>query len=131
MKVNVKTIPALLVAGGLFWIGGNAQAEAEDRGSGLEVTRAVSPKIPGDLQQMAHEERVILEFTVTEAGTVSDARVLVTRHPELNPYVLAALSEWTFNPKRVEGQAVEARVRLPLELIRRDGSGQAVIVAKR
>lgn len=80
----------------------------------------VNPQYPERAKQRGLEGWVEIEFTITAAGTVKSPRV-TNYHPStvFNRAALRAIRKWKYNPKVVEGVAVErpgVRVRLTFEL---------------
>jgi protein TonB len=80
----------------------------------------VNPQYPERAKQRGLEGWVEIEFTITAAGTVKNPRV-TNYHPStvFNRAALRAIRKWKYNPKVVEGVAVErpgVRVRLTFEL---------------
>jgi protein TonB len=65
---------------------------------------------------------VLVEFTITAAGTVRDARVIdASPKGYFEDAALKAIGRWRYNPKVQEGVAVErigVRVRLSFNLER-------------
>jgi len=80
----------------------------------------VNPQYPERAKQRGLEGWVEIEFTITAAGTVKNPRV-INYHPStvFNRAALRAIRKWKYNPKVVEGTAVErpgVKVRLSFEL---------------
>lgn len=76
----------------------------------------INPDYPPRAQARGIEGWVLIEFTITAAGTVRDARV-VNASPKgyFEEAALKAIGRWRYNPKVQEGVAVErvgVRVRL-------------------
>ncbi len=70
----------------------------------------VPPRYPMRAANRRIEGWVKVEFTITELGTVTDAKV-VEAYPNsvFNRSALRAIAKWKFKPKLVAGQAVEQR----------------------
>ena len=80
----------------------------------------VNPQYPMRAAERGIEGWVELEFTITAAGTVKDPVVLAS-HPGriFDREALRAIRRWKYNPKFVNGEAVErpgVQVRLRFEL---------------
>jgi protein TonB len=76
----------------------------------------IEPEYPMQARQRGIEGWVVLEFTISRAGTVKDPAV-VAAHPGtvFNRSALQAVRKWKYNPKIQNGQAVErpgVKVRL-------------------
>jgi protein TonB len=82
----------------------------------------INPDYPPRAQSRGIEGWVLIEFTITAAGTVRDARV-VDASPKgyFEDAALKAIARWRYNPKVQEGVAVErvgVRVRLSFNMER-------------
>ncbi len=82
----------------------------------------INPDYPPRAQSRGIEGWVLIEFTITAAGTVRDARV-VQASPKgyFEDAALKAIARWRYNPKVQEGVAVErvgVRVRLSFNMER-------------
>ncbi len=80
----------------------------------------VLPQYPPRAASRGIEGWVIVEFTISAAGTVKDP-VVVDSHPSaiFNRAMLRAIRKWKYKPKIVDGVAVErigVRVRQNFEL---------------
>lgn len=55
----------------------------------------------------------MLEFTVTEAGAVADAKVLeLSGYDDLDAAAIDCVDTWTYKPARLNGQLVAAPLRV-------------------
>jgi protein TonB len=82
----------------------------------------INPDYPPRAQSRGIEGWVLVEFTITAAGTVRDARV-IDSSPKgyFEDAALKAIARWRYNPKVQEGVAVErvgVRVRLSFNMER-------------
>ena len=70
----------------------------------------INPEYPSRAQQRGIEGWVQVEFTITPAGTVSDQKV-VDADPKglFERAALDAIGRWKYNPKVVDGRAMERR----------------------
>jgi len=80
----------------------------------------VLPQYPPRAQSRGVEGWVIVEFTISAAGTVKDP-VIIEAHPSsiFNRAMLRAIRKWKYKPKIVDGVAVErtgVRVRQNFEM---------------
>ena len=82
----------------------------------------INPDYPPRAQSRGIEGWVLIEFTITAAGTVRDARVIqASPKGYFEDAALKAISRWRYNPKVQEGVAVErvgVRVRLSFNMER-------------
>jgi len=80
----------------------------------------VDPQYPPKAKQRRIEGYVDIEFTIGPAGTVEDPKVIGANPPNLfETAALRAVRRWRYNPKVVDGVAVErhgVRVRIRFEL---------------
>ena len=80
----------------------------------------VDPQYPPQAKQRRVEGWVDIEFTIGTAGTVSDPRVIGASPPGVfERSALRAIRRWRYNPKVVDGTAVErpgVQVRIRFEL---------------
>ena len=79
----------------------------------------VEPQYPERARQRGVEGWVVVEFTISAAGTVKSPRI-IAYHPStvFNRAALQAIRKWKYNPKIEEGVAVErpgVQVRLTFE----------------
>ena len=100
--------PSDALAGGIG-AGGGADRDA------VPLVR-IDPDYPMRARQRGIEGWVVLEFTISKAGTVKDP-VVIASHPGtiFNRSAVQAVRRWKYNPKIQEGAAVErpgVKVRL-------------------
>ena len=80
----------------------------------------VLPQYPPRASSRGIEGWVVVEFTITAAGTVQDPTVIDADPPGIfNRAMLRAIRKWKYKPKIVDGIAVErtgVRVRQNFEL---------------
>jgi TonB family protein len=69
-----------------------------------------NPELPRAAAEAGAFGTVMMEFTVTETGTVTDARVLGPPRPMLDDVALETVSGWRFTPTMVEGRPVRVRL---------------------
>jgi protein TonB len=70
----------------------------------------INPDYPPRAQSRGIQGWVVVQFTITPAGTVKDAKI-VDGEPKgvFDDAAIAAVSRWKYNPKVEEGVAVERR----------------------
>ncbi len=82
----------------------------------------INPDYPPRAQSRGIEGWVMIEFTITAAGTVRDARVIdASPKGYFEEAALKAIARWRYNPKVQEGVAVERvglRIRLSFNMER-------------
>ena len=97
--------------------GGFQMASAD--GDAVPMVR-VPPQYPEKAQQRGIEGRVLIEFTISKAGTVKNPKVIAFEPSKIfNKAALKAVKQWKYNPKIVNGQAVEQagiRISIPFRL---------------
>src|SRR5258706_8272596 len=76
-----------------------------------EVVSKVDAVPPPDAPAPLHEH-VVLEFTITEDGTVHDVVVIEPAGEAWDQAAIAALVQWRFKPALHQGKTVAARTQL-------------------
>lgn len=97
--------------------GGFSMVSAD--GDAVPMVR-VPPQYPERAQQRGIEGRVLIEFTISKSGSVKDAKVVAAEPPNIfNKAAIKAVLQWKYNPKIVNGTAVEqtgVRISIPFRL---------------
>lgn len=97
--------------------GGFSMASAD--GDAVPMVR-VPPQYPERALQRGIEGRVLIEFTISRSGSVKDAKVIAYEPSTIfNKAALKAVKQWKYNPKIVNGKAVEqpgVRIAIPFKL---------------
>ena len=97
--------------------GGFSMASAD--GDAVPMVR-VPPQYPERALQRGIEGRVLIEFTITKSGAVKDAKVIAAEPSKIfNKAAIKAVLQWKYNPKIVNGKAVEqvgVRIAIPFKL---------------
>ena len=102
------SIGAAVEGGGDLDTGGGFTMASAD-GDAVPMVR-VPPQYPERAQQRGIEGRVLVEFTITRVGTVKDAKVIAAEPSSIfNNAALKSVSQWKYNPKIENGEAVEQR----------------------
>jgi periplasmic protein TonB len=103
-------------------VGGLARLTVNVGGSDRDVIPLVriEPDYPPRAASRGIEGYVVVQFTITPAGTIKDPKV-VEAQPEgiFDSAAIKAVSKWKYNPKIEEGVAVERRgvqIRLAFKL---------------
>jgi protein TonB len=105
-----------------FGGGGGGGRGAAAGGADRDVVPLVriEPDYPARAAQRGIEGYVVVEFTITPAGTIKNARVLRAEpNGVFDAAALAAVSRWKYNPKVENGAAVArtgVRVKLNFQL---------------
>lgn len=80
----------------------------------------VPPQYPERAQQRGIEGRVLVQFTITKSGSVRDPKVIASEPPGVfDQAAMKAVLQWKYNPKIVNGKAVEqpgVKVAFPFKL---------------
>lgn len=97
--------------------GGFSMASAD--GDAVPMVR-VPPQYPERALQRGIEGRVLIEFTISRSGAVKDAKVVAAEPSSIfNKAAIKAVLQWKYNPKIVNGKAVEqrgVRIAIPFRL---------------
>ena len=97
--------------------GGFSMASAD--GDAVPMVR-VPPQYPERALQRGIEGRVLIEFTISRSGSVKDAKVIAYEPSQIfNKAALRAVKQWKYDPKIVNGKAVEqpgVRIAIPFKL---------------
>ncbi|MBY0400505.1 energy transducer TonB [Myxococcota bacterium] len=104
-------------------------SSGEGGGGGLGVMTAdgeavplvrVPPQYPERASQKGLEGRVLVQFTITKSGSVRDPKVIASEPPGVfDQAAVKAVLQWKYNPKIVNGKAVEqpgVKVAFPFKL---------------
>jgi RNA polymerase sigma factor (sigma-70 family) len=85
------------------------------------------PQYPAALRSTPLEGEVRVDFIVDAEGAVRDLRVVRSTNAVLEPAVTEAVAQWRFEPAAKGGQAVNARMQLPVRFTqKRPGSPTGV-----
>lgn len=72
------------------------------------------PRYPSKLREQGVSGAVILTVIIEDTGRVSSVEVAKASRDEFREPAIHAVREWTFEPAKLKGQAVRARVSIPL-----------------
>ena len=102
---------------GLDTGGGFSMASAD--GDAVPMVR-VPPQYPERALQRGIEGRVLLEFTISRSGSVKNPKVIAYEPSTIfNKAAIKAVKQWKYNPKIVNGKAVEqpgVQIAIPFRL---------------
>lgn len=108
-RINMPELDVPLVGGAGMFIGNFQQVDQMAEGDIIPVV-VIRPMYPREAAISGIEGWVKVEFTITEAGTVKEPRVVDARPPRIfNREAIRAILKWKFKPRVIEGVAVERR----------------------
>lgn len=108
-QMDLPNLDVPLVGGEGMFIGNFQQVDRTAEGDIIPVV-VIRPMYPREAAMTGTEGWVKVEFTITEAGTVKDPRVVDSKPPRIfNREAIRAILKWKFKPRVVEGVAVERR----------------------
>jgi protein TonB len=114
-QMDLPNLDVPLVGGEGMFIGNFQQVDRDAEGDIIPVV-VIRPMYPRDAALTGIEGWVKVEFTITEVGTVKDARVIEADPPRIfNREAIRAILKWKFKPRVVEGVAVERRATQIIE----------------
>ena len=98
--------------------GGGFGGGAYRIGSGVDpprLRRRVTPEYTDDALARKIEGIVILEVVILKSGRIGPARVIRSLDAGLDAKAIAAVREWTFQPGRYRGEAVDVLAEIEVE----------------
>jgi protein TonB len=108
-RMDIPNIDVPLVGGEGMFLGNFQQVDRTAEGDIIPVV-VIRPMYPREAAMSGTEGWVKVEFTITEAGTVKNPRVVDSKPPRIfNREAIRAIVKWKFKPRVVEGVAVERR----------------------
>jgi protein TonB len=108
-RMDIPVLESPAAGGDGLFIGNIGQAGPAAEGDVIPVV-VIRPMYPREAAMSGIEGWVKVEFTITEAGTVKDPRVVESNPPRVfNREAVRAILKWKFKPRVVEGVAVEQR----------------------
>jgi protein TonB len=106
-QMDLPNLDVPMVGGAGMFIGNFQQVDHKAEGDIIPVV-VIRPMYPREAAMTGTEGWVKVEFTITEAGTVKDPRVVDANPPRIfNREAIRAILKWKFKPRVVEGVAVE------------------------
>ncbi len=125
-NVPVMNIPVLdlpLSGGTGMFLGNFQQVDQTAEGDIIPIV-VIRPIYPGDAAISGIEGWVKIEFTITEAGTVKNPKVVDARPARVfNRAAILAILKWKFKPRIVDGVAVDRQASQVIDFTLDDGSG--------
>ncbi len=114
-QMDMPNLDVPLVGGSGMFIGNFQQVDQTAEGDIIPVV-VIRPMYPREAAMNGTEGWVKVEFTITEVGTVKDARVIEAKPPRVfNREAIRAILKWKFKPRVVDGIAVERRATQIIE----------------
>jgi protein TonB len=108
-RMDLPELDVPLVGGEGMFIGSFQQVDKTAEGDIVPVV-VIRPMYPREAAISGTEGWVKVEFTITEAGTVKDPKVVDAQPPRVfNREAVRAILKWKFKPRVVDGVAVERR----------------------
>jgi protein TonB len=121
--MNLPNLDMPLVGGEGMFIGNFQQVDQTAEGDIIPVV-VIRPIYPREAAISGIEGWVKIEFTITEAGTVKDPRVVDARPARVfNRAAIRAMLKWKFKPRVVEGVAVDRRASQIIDFTLDDAGG--------
>ena len=108
-SMDIPDLDVPMVGGSGMFIGNFQQVDQTAEGDIIPVV-VIRPMYPREAAMTGTQGWVKVEFTITEAGTVKDPRVIDAKPPRLfNREAIRAILKWKFKPRVIDGVAVERR----------------------
>jgi protein TonB len=108
-RVDMPSLDIPMVGGEGMFIGNFEQIDRMAEGDIIPVV-VIRPMYPREAAIAGIQGWVKVEFTITEIGTVKEARIVDAKPPRIfNREAIRAILKWKFKPRVVEGVAVERR----------------------
>jgi protein TonB len=122
-KMNIPSLDVPMVGGEGMYIGNFQQMERTAEGDIIPI-QIIRPMYPREAAMDGIEGWVKVEFLITPAGTVKDARVLDADPPRIfNRAAVRAVLKWKFKPRVEGGVAVERKATQIIDFTLRDREG--------
>jgi protein TonB len=121
--IDIPKLDVPLSGGEGIFIGNFQQVDKTAEGDIIPVV-VIRPMYPREAAMGGIEGWVKVEFTITETGTVKDARVVEAEPARIfNREAIRAILKWKFKPRVVEGIAVERRATQIIDFTLDDAPG--------
>ena len=118
--MKIKSLLATAALLGVMSVSASAlttvAAPSKAAASSIEKPALTKVVNPTNLPRSFMDKTVTLNFTVDAQGRAHNIKVMSQADSGLHRSLVDAVSQWQFTPARKDGQAVPARVTLPLEL---------------
>jgi protein TonB len=121
-QMDLPDLDVPLVGGEGMFIGSFQQVDRNAEGDIIPVV-VIRPMYPREAAITGTEGWVKVEFTITEAGTVKDPRVVEAEPPRIfNREAIRAILKWKFKPRVIDGVAVERRATQVIDFTLDEGN---------
>ena len=108
-NLDMPQLDLAMSSGSGIYLGNFSQVDRNEEGDIIPLVR-IEPQYPREAALNKIEGEVLVEFTITEVGTVKDPRVVSADPPRIfNREALRAILKWKFKPRVVDGVATERR----------------------
>jgi len=119
--IDFPRLDVPLVGGEGMYLGNFQQVDRTAEGDIIPVV-VIRPMYPREAAMNGTEGWVRVEFTITEAGTVKNPRVVDAQPPRIfNREAIRALLKWKFKPRVVDGIAVERQATQVIDFTLEEG----------
>jgi protein TonB len=119
MDMPKRDVP--LAGGTGFFLGTFEQVDRTAEGDIIPVV-VIRPMYPREAAMNGTQGWVKVEFTITEAGTVRNPRVVDASPPRIfNREAIRAILKWKFKPRVIDGTAVERQATQVIDFTLEDG----------
>lgn len=120
-RMNLPELDVPLTGGAGFFLGTFEQVDRSAEGDIIPVV-VIRPMYPREAAINGTEGWVKVEFTITEAGTVKNPRVVEASPPRVfNREAIRAILKWKFKPRVIDGTAVERQATQVIDFTLEDG----------
>lgn len=108
-QLDMPELDVPMVGGSGMFLGSFSRIDRTAEGDIIPIVR-IPPQYPREAALARIEGWVKVEFTITEAGTVKDARIIDAKPSRVfNRSAIRAILRWKFKPRIIDGVAVERR----------------------
>jgi TonB family protein len=118
MKISTRYLNALVAAIAAIVVLPSIPLRAQDNlGAPDQPPKALAQPSPSYSFDLRHDEivgKVVVSFTVTPSGAVTNAAVVSSTHKRLEKPVLEAVKNWKFAPAVKAGAPVSSKVIQPI-----------------
>jgi protein TonB len=120
-RMDMPKLDVPLAGGTGFFLGTFEQVDRTAEGDIIPVV-VIRPMYPREAAMNGTQGWVKVEFTITEAGTVRNPRVVDASPPRIfNREAIRAILKWKFKPRVIDGTAVERQATQVIDFTLEDG----------
>jgi protein TonB len=121
LRMDMPDLDVPLAGGTGFFLGTFEQVDRTAEGDIIPVV-VIRPMYPREAAMNGTQGWVKVEFTITEAGTVRNPRVVDASPPRIfNREAIRAILKWKFKPRVIDGTAVERQATQVIDFTLEDG----------